>query len=351
MNSSADRWALCLEQTLGHRAHSRNLESASESCGAQLDSFHIEYPETARIRVPWTLRGSYLARQAVQGSGRQYAVAFYHTQSVALFAPWTPAAHRFVVSVDATPIQLDEMGAHYAHRRSPYVIEKAKAALYRRAFGEAEAMVAWSFWAADSLVHDYGIDRRKIIVAHPGAPAEFFDIPRQRKGARPRVLFVGGDFARKGGPELLSAFETIKARAELTIVSDVELPSTATVSIERGIRPGSPRLYEAYAAADIFCFPTKGDCTPLVLGEAMAAGLPVITTDVGSNLETIGRGAAGMVVKPGDVGQLSQALQRLVENESERMRMGLAAREIARDRLDARKNGQRIFNLLAEVAS
>ncbi len=351
MKSSSSRWAICLEQTLGHRAHSRNLEAVSEGAGTPLDVFHIEYPEASRIRIPWTLRGSHQARRAVEESGHRYDVAFYHTQSVALFAPWTPSARRFVVSVDATPLQMDTMGAYYAHGRSHHLAEKAKTSLYRRVFGRAEAMVAWSQWAADSLVDDYGVERSRITIAHPGAPPEFFNIPREPHVARPRVLFVGGDFGRKGGPELLRAFERIEGRADLTIVSDVDIPARTGVSVERGIRPGSDRLYRAYASADIFCFPTKGDCTPLVLGEAMAAGLPVITTDVGSNLETIGGGAGGVVVEPGQDDQLALALQRLVDDAVERLRMGRAAREIARDRLDARKNGRRVFELLAEVAS
>lgn len=351
MKTRSGRWALCLEQTLGHRAHSRNLEAAGESVGVPFDVFHVEYPEHSRVRVPWTMRGSYRARSALTKSGTRYDVAFYHTQSVALLAPVTRAASRYVVSVDATPVQMDTLGSFYGHREGHSLAEKAKRTMYRRVFTRAAAVVAWSEWAADSLVSDYGVERERITVAHPGAPPEFFDIPREPAPRRPRVLFVGGDFGRKGGPELLRAFDRVKGSAELTIVSDVELPARDGVRVERGIRPGSERLYEAYASADIFCFPTKGDCTPLVLGEAMAAGLPVITTDVGSNLETLGGGAGGVVVSAGAEDQLATALQRLVADASERQQMGRAAREIARERLDARKNGRRIFELLAEVAS
>ncbi len=350
MAATQDRWAMCLEQTLGHRAHSRNLESVSSSLGLDVDIIHVDYPES-RIRIPWAARGSYQARKKLRAAGTRYSVVFYHTQTVALLANTTRASQKFVVSVDATPRQIDSMGQWYNHGTSASPFESLKARLYRRMFRDAAAVVAWSDWAAASLVNDYHVAENKITVAHPGAPAPFFEIPRAANERKPQLLFVGGDFQRKGGPALLNAFERFRDRAGLTIVSDDAVPETPGVTVERGIRPATERLYAAYAAADIFCFPTRGDCTPLVLGEAMAAGLPVITTNIGSNRETLQGGQGGLLVSPGRDDELVAALERLISNAEERRTLGENARRIARQRLDARKNGERIFELMGEVAS
>lgn len=344
------KWALCLEQTLGHRAHSQNLESLVDS-SAPIDVHRIHYPETARVPVPWAVRGSWRARTALRSSGQQYRVVFYHTQSVSLFAPQTSAAERYVVSVDATPVQVDGMGQWYKHRKGLAPVESVKSAWYRRVFAGAAAVVSWSEWAAESLTRDYGVAASKVLVAHPGAPPEFFEMPRPQRCGKPRILFVGGDFERKGGPALLRAFAAIADRAELVIVSDAEIPSIPGVIQERGVRPGSERLYAAYANSDIFCFPTLGDCTPLVLGEAMAAGLPVVTTTVGSNAETLGGGEGGILVEPGSITELTTALEALVDDVALRERFGSAARSIARDKLDAARNGSRVLSLLRTVAS
>jgi glycosyltransferase involved in cell wall biosynthesis len=287
----------------------------------------------------------------MHASRRSYGVAVFHTPSVSLFAPHVRDAKKFVVSVDATPLQMDAMGSWYNHGTSSRALERAKTRLYRRTFQRAEALVSWSEWAAASLEADYGVPAAKITVAHPGASTPFFELPRTARGGRPRILFVGGDFARKGGPTLLQAFAPLAERADLTIVSGDTVPTLPGVTVERDVKPGTARLFDAYAAADIFCFPTRGDCTPLVLGEAMAAGLPVITTRVGSNEETLQRGRGGILVEPDNVRQLSEALTRLVDNPGERNSLGAAARSIARERLDARKNGGRIFDLLRRVAS
>lgn len=346
---SRRRMALCLEQTLGHRAHGQNLEAVLTEREEHVDVVRIEYPERVRTRLPWAIRGSAGAirgLRAVAGPG----VALFHTQTISLFAPL--ARMPYIVSVDATPVQVDGMGRWYNHRRGPQIAEGAKRRWYARVFGGAAGIVSWSEWAADSLVSDYGVDRDRVLVAHPGAPAAFFDIHRNGAGSRlPRILFVGGDFERKGGPALLDAFQSLRGRAELVLVTGADVPETPGVRVLRGVRPGTGDLLRAFAEADIFCLPTLGDCTPVALGEAMAAGLPVITTSVGSNTETVCDGEHGFVISPGDTVALAEALERLVDDGPLRLAMGRAARAHARDRMDARRNAHRVLDYMAAVAS
>jgi glycosyltransferase involved in cell wall biosynthesis len=347
---TAPRLALCLEQTLGHRAHTLNLAREAGARGPRVDLLRVEYQDDARLPLPWAVEGSLQAIRRLRRLAHRPDVAFFHTSTVSLFAPRTGVP--YVVSVDATPLQLDAMGEFYRHRRMAPPLEAAKRGWYRRVFRGAAAMVAWSEWAARSLVDDYGVDPDRIVVAHPGAGPDFFAIerPRRDRADLPVILFVGGDFERKGGPDLLAAHERLRGRAQLLMVTGAPLAARPGVEVSAGISPGTPALIAAYARADIFCLPTRGDCTSVAIEEAMAAGLPVITTRVGSNPDTVRHGEEGILVEAGDVLALDDALERLVDDAALRLAMGRAAREAARERYDAGANARRVLDAVEAAA-
>lgn len=346
------RIALCLEQTLGHRSHSLNLEHALERRALAADVVRVDYTGPGIPPIPWALRGSHRARLGLRRvSGRaELDVVFYHTQTVSLFAPWT-MEHPYVVSVDATPIQMDTMGSWYRHRTRARAIERGKAAWYRRVFGEAAQVVAWSQWAADSLGQDYAVDPAKVIVVHPGAPEDLFTIPRLAPARKPRILFVGGDLARKGGDVLIDAYEAVRDRAELIVVTESPLQAGDGIDVRHGVRPGTPEFVDAFAAADLFCLPTRGDCTPVAIGEALAAGLPTVTTRIGSNAETVRDGETGILVDVDSVVQLREALGRLVDDAALRHTMAQRAREDARERFMAAANADRVLDVVMAVGT
>ncbi len=347
--SDSPRLALCLEQTLGHRAHGLNIESALAASGGECSVIRVEFPAPSRSRTPWALHGSLDARRQLRRLPRRADVALFHTSTISLAAPQSPA-RRYVVSIDATPAQVDGMGRWYRHRRAPAPLEAMKRQLYRRVFREAAAVVAWSTWAADSLVDDYAVDRSRITVVQPGAPRAFFGIPRPAPARRPTILFVGGDFERKGGDLLLEAFRPLAARADLVLVTEAAVPDAPGVRVEHGVRPGTQRLTHAFSAADIFCLPTRGDCTSVAIEEAMASGLPVITTPVGSNSGTVRDGVTGMLVPVDDLAALHDALRRLIDDRPLRVGMGLAGRDAAYMEMDAEANALAVLSLLREVA-
>jgi glycosyltransferase involved in cell wall biosynthesis len=198
-------------------------------------------------------------------------------------------------------------------------------------------------------VRDYGVSPDRLLVAHPGAPDPFFDVPRGKNGHRPRILFVGGDFERKGGPALLQAFVPLASKAELVLVTGAAVPEQAGVTVLRDIRPGTAEQLRVFADADVFCLPTLGDCTSVALGEAMAAGLPVVTTTIASNPEWVPEDV-GALISPNDDVALRAALERLVENASLRQSMGARARDWAEQHMRARRNAGRILRFMEEVA-
>jgi glycosyltransferase involved in cell wall biosynthesis len=152
-----------------------------------------------------------------------------------------------VVSLDATPIQYDELGAHYAHARSAEPIERIKFRLNQRCFERAAHIVTWADWTKQGLVADYGISAEKISVIPPGVDVERWR--RQPVDAPPhdrtcRILFVGGDLGRKGGHDLLAAFATLRARhgeqVQLHLVTPAKVEPADGVTVHSSMTPTTP---------------------------------------------------------------------------------------------------------------
>jgi glycosyltransferase involved in cell wall biosynthesis len=91
-----------------------------------------------------------------------------------------------------------------------------------------------------------------------------------------------------------------------------------------------------YRRADLFVLPTRTDAFPIAVVEAMAAGLPVIDTDVGAIPWMLDGGACGVVVPAGEVEPLARALVRLAADPGERRALGERGRARQAERFDAR---------------
>ena len=166
-----------------------------------------------------------------------------------------------------------------ATRRQGAALEWAKWHMNRRALDAAGAVVTFSSWAADSVVGDYRVPEHKVRVVRPGVDlARFRPAGDRRANARPRVLFVGGDFSRKGGEDLLEAMKSLEDEAELDVVTGVRprsIPTASRTRVHLGLDHASDELFELYRQADIFVLPAIGECYGHVICEAMASGLPV----------------------------------------------------------------------------
>jgi glycosyltransferase involved in cell wall biosynthesis len=120
--------------------------------------------------------------------------------------------------------------------------------------------------------------------------------------------------------------EVLARAAELGVADRVELP---------GFVPYGPRLLELYRSAHMFVHVSLTEGSPQVLVEAMAAGIPVVATDVGSVPDLIDGAGAGVLVPPSDRGALVEAVLRMGDDPELRRacaESGLAvARRYARD--------------------
>jgi glycosyltransferase involved in cell wall biosynthesis len=281
---------------------------------------------------------------------------FVHTQVPAILVPDLVRRVPTVVSLDATPIQYDELGEHYGHATGGQRLEQLKWRANRNCFARAVAVVTWAHWTKAGLVDRYEVPAEKITVIPPGVDYERWAAvgADAAGGDGPmRVLFVGGDFVRKGGLVLLDAVAALRAdgvEVELDVVTRDEVGAADGVRVHHGLAPNSPELIELYHGADVFCLPTLGDCLPMVLSEAGAVGLPLVSTDVGAIREIVRDGSTGLLVPVGDAPALAAALRRLAGDPPLRRRLGDTARGVVRADFDAATNARRLVELLVDVA-
>src|SRR5262249_20200023 len=140
-------------------------------------------------------------------------------------------------------------------------------------------------------------------------------------------------------------------RCELHLVTtSPDAPEADGIVVHRDITAHSKELVDIYADADIFAFPSRGDCFALVIGEAMAAGLPVVTTTVGGLAEATEAGTSGFAIAVDDAAGLSARLGELADDADLRVRLGRNARLRAEGRLDMKKNADRLVSILLDLA-
>ncbi len=358
------RLGFALEYSLGHVTHAQNLKrTLAEDATVTPTYVDLPYKDTPGwwsrlpcVRSNWSARASLGAYLALRGQIARLDAALFHTQVTSLFSAGLMRRLPSVVSLDATPLQYDALGAAYGHAPSSSArLEALKMRLNTRAFASARHLVTWSQWTKDSLVADYEVPADKVTVIPPGIDTARWDFPeRPESPSGPvRLLFVGGDFARKGGDTLLEAFRRLPpGLAHLDIATTAEGVGEGLhgVTVHRGLGPNSEGLLRLYAEADLFVFPTRADCLPLAVMEALAAGLPVVTTAVAALPEAVTHGETGWVVPPDDPAALADAVCALASDPALRRRLSRQARQSALQRFDATTNYRRLVETVRGVA-
>lgn len=352
-----------LEQSLGHVTHAKNLltnvaRDAEVNAHWGLIDFEVSgVPGKIPVyKSNWTVRAGVRAYREVARMDKQTKLdaLFFHTQVPAILA------HRWVrkipniVSLDATPLQYDELGAFYNHAKGPAWLEAWKWRLNRDCFRSARRLVAWSEWTKLGLVRDYEVPADKITVIPPGVNVHEWRRPMPRvPHANPvKILFVGGDLERKGGLMLLEAFRALRHLGlELHLVTKARLPPEPDVFIYNNLEANSQPLKDLYHACDIFALPTFGDTFAMVLSEAGASGMAIISTSVAAIPEFVRNGETGVMVPTGNVVSLTQALRDLATNPNLRITLGERAMAHVSRHYDAPTNSSRLLGLLKAEAS
>ena len=197
-------------------------------------------------------------------------------------------------------------------------------------------------------------DWHKLRIVHCGIRPELYAPSRGDGG---HVVFVGRLDPVKGVPLLLDAFAEVKARhpqARLTIAGDGHIRERLEARARSlGLQVNFPgyldegQVADLLATADMLVLPSFAEGLPVVLMEALAAQIPVIATQVGGVPELVQHGVSGLIVPPGDVVGLAEAIDRLLSDPALRARMG----EVGRAKVLAEHDVMHEARWLAELFS
>ncbi len=194
----------------------------------------------------------------------------------------------------------------------------------------ADRVVAASTFTRQTLV-EHGVAEEKIRVLPYGVGKEFLEAGKMRKervaGRKMRFLFLGHLSARKGLRQLLEAWRGIEG-GELVLMGGGDPGPWRKITEENVIFSGGGdrnRVLEEMKKADVFVFPSLFEGFGLVLLEAMAAGLPVITTQNTGGPDLIGQGQEGRLVSAGNVKELAEAMVSSIRDPARTAEMGQRA--------------------------
>jgi len=206
-----------------------------------------------------------------------------------------------------------------------------------RVLRSAAVVVVFTDEQRSDVASRYGINPARIRVI-PNGVDENFRYPGPRlPHPRPRLLFVGRLTVQKNLPLLFHALDGISDGFETTLVGEGELQDElkATVNdlhlqnVRFYGRADGAELRELYRNADVFVLPSEREGMPLVLLEALAMGLPVVTTDIPGNREIILHGQNGALTPLGDPSAFRQALLNITGDPDTYRRMSEASRRLA----------------------
>lgn len=291
--------------------------------------------------------------QAIRARGIEILHAHQYT-------PFFYAALGRVLSGTSPRLILTEHGRHY-----PDTVAPLRRAANRLVLDHlADAVNAVCAFSARSLSLKDGFAGGRIEVIENGIDLECYaaaankPLLRERLGLNPSRLYVA-TIARfhpvKDHQTLLRAFAQVAAKrsdADLLLVGDGPLRGDLEAAISRfglgrrvrflGVRHDVPEILKA---VDLFALTSLSEAASITLLEAMAAGLPVVLTDVGGNSEIVRQGREGLLAPRGDSPAIAAAMLRLLNDPAAALAMGKAGLERVRERYRLERTIAKYFSL------
>lgn len=210
----------------------------------------------------------------------------------------------------------------------------------RTALAAAARVVVTSEASARIMIDDYGVPAQRIRIVRPGndpVPAAVGS-----NDGVVRLLSIGSVLPVKGYDLLISALARLDEMPwRLTIAGDRSRHLAAASQLDADIEAyglgnrvavlgavAPERVIELYLASDVFVLASRFEGYGMALSEAIAHGLPIVSTTAGAIPYTVPPGT-GLLVPPNDVAALARALRRLIGNPTERQRLATNARAAA----------------------
>lgn len=309
------------------------------------------------ISMNWTLKGGLIAKTRLSGllrDRRTFDAAFFNHTIPLMFLQKFRKKVPVTLSLDITPELLRPYSQWYRGKSSDAKSFGAgiKHVMTRNIYEDAASILPWSRLVKGSLQKDYGINETKIEVVPPGIDLQQWRSPNGNRAKGPQdpvhILFVGGDFLRKGGDLLLR----IAAREEFRhcqfhfVTRSFQGVQGPNVRVYANEKANSDSLLKLYRDADIFALPTRADLSPAAVCEAMAFRLPVVTTKVGGLDEIVMDDTNGYIVPADDEQAFAARLLELASSDERRRQFGINGRTLVEERYDITKNAGVIIDVM-----
>jgi glycosyltransferase involved in cell wall biosynthesis len=226
-------------------------------------------------------------------------------------------------------------------------------------FGKCQRLIVLSESWKSFYMENLGLKPEQVLVFYNPVkiPAE---VPHRSVSGKVNLLFLGRIGERKGAFDLIKAFSLLpteyQTRASLIMAGDGDIEQAqslvTTLKLEEYIKLpgwiGSDKRDILLTEADVFLLPSYNEGLPLAMLEAMAWELPVVVTPVGGIPEIVTNSENGLIVNPGNVEQLSDAVKSLIGNEALRLSLGSKAR-ISVFGLDIKNHWVSLLDLYSSV--
>lgn len=202
--------------------------------------------------------------------------------------------------------------------------------------------------AGRALQQRVGVDTASTLRCPPGVPAPV----RPVAGAGKRLLFIARDFHTKGGDVAVEVLRQLRERhpdVVLTVAGSPD-PDPDIDGVQwLGPKTRNELYRDVYPHADIFLYPTRFDCAPLVVMEALAHGIPVVAPRAFAIPELVTDGVTGVLHEPEDVSGVTAAVEALLDDPGRRLAMGDAGRADYRERFSVEHRNHVLATVYREV--
>jgi len=234
------------------------------------------------------------------------------------------------------PVIMHAHGAefHVTYQKLPQWLQKVFAAIFRHCQGFIVLSETWEKYYIDNL----GLNKKQVFVL-PNPTELPTQIPHRENSSPVSLVFCGRVGERKGAFDLITAFaqlpEAQKKYAQLILAGDGEIEKARQLTSQFNIAEqvtflgwiNSQQRDEILSAADVFILPSYNEGLPMAILEAMGWGLPIIATPVGGIPELVITNQNGLIVTPGNIQELSDAIALLIKNQQLRLKLGNVARQ------------------------
>jgi glycosyltransferase involved in cell wall biosynthesis len=196
-----------------------------------------------------------------------------------------------------------------------------------------DAHVAVSEHTARLVERDAGLPEGSVSVIHNGVRGHATETPAEQPAPRPVIGSAGRLDRQKGFDVLIEALVLLDGVSAVVAGGGGERAALERLAREAGVAERfhlagpTEEVPQLLRGLDVFVLSSRFEGLPLVLLEAMEAGLPIVATDVGGVAEAVTAGETALLVPPDDAPALAEAIRTLLEDPELRSRLGRRAHE------------------------